>query len=77
MTRRTLAGEFLNAPNAITLTRIAMIPVFLWFTFHESRVDSHRSGWSSGQSGSADPRQRVTGEHVDHTGAAEGGFQQD
>jgi CDP-diacylglycerol--glycerol-3-phosphate 3-phosphatidyltransferase len=39
-TSRTLAREFLNAPNAITLTRIAMIPVFLWFTFHESRVDS-------------------------------------
>jgi CDP-diacylglycerol--glycerol-3-phosphate 3-phosphatidyltransferase len=37
---RSLAREFLNAPNAITLTRIAMIPVFLWFTFHESRVDS-------------------------------------
>jgi CDP-diacylglycerol--glycerol-3-phosphate 3-phosphatidyltransferase len=40
VTRRSLSGEFLNAPNAITLTRIAMIPVFLWFTFHESRVDS-------------------------------------
>jgi CDP-diacylglycerol---glycerol-3-phosphate 3-phosphatidyltransferase len=38
--RRSLASEFLNAPNAITLTRIAMIPVFLWFTYHESRVDS-------------------------------------
>jgi CDP-diacylglycerol--glycerol-3-phosphate 3-phosphatidyltransferase len=37
---RSLRREFLNAPNAITLVRIAMIPVFLWFTFHESRVDS-------------------------------------
>jgi len=37
---RSLRREFLNAPNAITLARIAMIPVFLWFTFHESRVDS-------------------------------------
>jgi len=37
---RSLRREFLNAPNAITLTRIAMIPVFLWFTYHESRVDS-------------------------------------
>jgi CDP-diacylglycerol---glycerol-3-phosphate 3-phosphatidyltransferase len=38
--QRSLRREFLNAPNAITLVRIAMIPVFLWFTFHESRVDS-------------------------------------
>ena len=38
--RRSLRSEFLNLPNAITLTRIALIPVFLWFTFFESRVDS-------------------------------------
>jgi CDP-diacylglycerol--glycerol-3-phosphate 3-phosphatidyltransferase len=38
--QRSLRREFLNAPNAITLVRIAMIPVFLWFTYHESRVDS-------------------------------------
>lgn len=37
---RTLRQEALNLPNAITLVRIAMIPVFLWYTFHESRVDS-------------------------------------
>jgi CDP-diacylglycerol--glycerol-3-phosphate 3-phosphatidyltransferase len=37
---RSLRREFLNTPNAITLVRIAMIPVFLWYTFHESRVDS-------------------------------------
>ena len=38
--RRSLRSEFLNLPNAITLTRIALIPVFLWFTYFESRVDS-------------------------------------
>jgi CDP-diacylglycerol--glycerol-3-phosphate 3-phosphatidyltransferase len=37
---RSLRSEFLNAPNAITLARIALIPVFLWFTYYESRVDS-------------------------------------
>jgi CDP-diacylglycerol--glycerol-3-phosphate 3-phosphatidyltransferase len=37
---RSLRREFLNAPNAITLVRIAMIPVFLWFTWYESRADS-------------------------------------
>jgi CDP-diacylglycerol--glycerol-3-phosphate 3-phosphatidyltransferase len=37
---RSLQREALNLPNAITLTRIALIPVFLWFTYYESRVDS-------------------------------------
>lgn len=37
---RSLRKEFLNTPNAITLTRIAMIPVFLYFTYVESRVNS-------------------------------------
>jgi CDP-diacylglycerol--glycerol-3-phosphate 3-phosphatidyltransferase len=37
---RSLRREALNLPNAITLTRIAFIPVFLWFTYFESRVDS-------------------------------------
>jgi CDP-diacylglycerol---glycerol-3-phosphate 3-phosphatidyltransferase len=37
---RSLRREALNLPNAITLTRIAAIPVFLWFTFFESREDS-------------------------------------
>ncbi len=36
----SLRRDFFNAPNAITLARIAMIPVFLWFTWRESRVDS-------------------------------------
>jgi CDP-diacylglycerol--glycerol-3-phosphate 3-phosphatidyltransferase len=40
VTGRNLGRDLLNAPNAITLTRIVMIPVFLWFTYHESRVDS-------------------------------------
>ncbi|HSM92815.1 MAG TPA: CDP-diacylglycerol--glycerol-3-phosphate 3-phosphatidyltransferase [Anaeromyxobacteraceae bacterium] len=37
---RTLRQEAVNLPNTITLARIALIPVFLWFTFYESRVDS-------------------------------------
>jgi CDP-diacylglycerol--glycerol-3-phosphate 3-phosphatidyltransferase len=37
---RDLRREALNLPNAITVTRIALIPVFLWFTYYESRVDS-------------------------------------
>ncbi|ACG74841.1 CDP-diacylglycerol/glycerol-3-phosphate 3-phosphatidyltransferase [Anaeromyxobacter sp. K] len=40
MSARSLRREALNLPNAITLTRIALIPVFLWFTYYESRVDS-------------------------------------
>lgn len=38
--RRSLRRELLNLPNAITFARIALIPVFLWFTYFESRVDS-------------------------------------
>lgn len=37
---RSLRQEAFNLPNAITVTRIALIPVFLWFTYYESRVDS-------------------------------------
>ena len=37
---RSLRHEAFNLPNAITLTRMALIPVFLWFTYFESRVDS-------------------------------------
>ncbi len=41
---RSLRKEFLNAPNAITLARIAMIPVFLYFTYVESKVNSFVAG---------------------------------
>jgi CDP-diacylglycerol--glycerol-3-phosphate 3-phosphatidyltransferase len=34
---RTLRGEALNLPNLITMVRMAMIPVILWFTYYESR----------------------------------------
>ena len=37
---RSLARELWNAPNLITLVRIAAIPVFLVFTYYESRVHS-------------------------------------
>jgi CDP-diacylglycerol--glycerol-3-phosphate 3-phosphatidyltransferase len=40
MSARSLRREAVNLPNAITLARVAMIPVILWFTYHESRVDS-------------------------------------
>ncbi len=43
MARRALGNlrrDFFNAPNVITLVRIGMIPVFLWFTWRESRFDS-------------------------------------
>ena len=41
---RSLRKEFLNTPNAITLVRIAMIPVFLYFTWAESKVNSFVAG---------------------------------
>jgi CDP-diacylglycerol--glycerol-3-phosphate 3-phosphatidyltransferase len=37
---RSLKKEFWNAPNAITLARIGMIPVILVFTYYESRLNS-------------------------------------
>ena len=40
MSARSLRREALNLPNAITMVRIAMIPVILWYTYHESRRDS-------------------------------------
>ncbi len=44
MPSRSLRTEFLNAPNVITLARIAMIPVFLWFTWAESKTNSFIAG---------------------------------
>jgi CDP-diacylglycerol--glycerol-3-phosphate 3-phosphatidyltransferase len=35
--RSTLRGELFNLPNVITMVRMAMIPVILWFTYYESR----------------------------------------
>ena len=40
----SLRRDILNAPNAITLVRIAMIPVILYFTYAESRVTSFVAG---------------------------------
>ncbi len=37
---RSLKAEFFNAPNAITFARMAAIPVILWFTWYESRLNS-------------------------------------
>ena len=37
---RSLKKELWNSPNVITLVRIAAIPVFLVFTYYESRLDS-------------------------------------
>jgi CDP-diacylglycerol--glycerol-3-phosphate 3-phosphatidyltransferase len=51
---RSLRGEFLNAPNAITLVRIAMIPVFLYFTYVESRVNSFVAGMVYAVTGTTD-----------------------
>jgi CDP-diacylglycerol---glycerol-3-phosphate 3-phosphatidyltransferase len=41
---RSFRQEFWNVPNVITLVRIAAIPVFLYFTFDESRLNSF---WAS------------------------------
>jgi len=41
MTRRErLRDELLNAPNLITLARIAMVPVFLYLLYYENRRNS-------------------------------------
>jgi CDP-diacylglycerol--glycerol-3-phosphate 3-phosphatidyltransferase len=37
---RSLAKEFWNPPNAITLVRVATIPIFLMLTYYESRFNS-------------------------------------
>lgn len=36
----SLRSDVWNLPNAITFVRIGMIPVILWFTYYESRVNS-------------------------------------
>ena len=51
---RSLRREFLNAPNAITLVRIAMIPVFLYFTYVESRTNSFIAGLVYAVTGTTD-----------------------
>jgi CDP-diacylglycerol--glycerol-3-phosphate 3-phosphatidyltransferase len=51
---RSLRRDFLNAPNAITLVRIAMIPVFLYFTYAESRVNSFVAGMVYAVTGATD-----------------------
>jgi CDP-diacylglycerol--glycerol-3-phosphate 3-phosphatidyltransferase len=37
---RSFRDELWNVPNAVTLVRIAAIPAFLWFTFHDTRLNS-------------------------------------
>ena len=37
MSTRTMRRELFNLPNVITMIRMAMIPVILWFTYYESR----------------------------------------
>jgi CDP-diacylglycerol---glycerol-3-phosphate 3-phosphatidyltransferase len=37
---RSFRQEFWNAPNAVTLLRIGMIPIILVFTYYESRFNS-------------------------------------
>jgi len=51
---RTLKAEAFNLPNAITAVRVAMIPVFLWFTYYESRVDSFIAALTYAATGATD-----------------------
>jgi CDP-diacylglycerol--glycerol-3-phosphate 3-phosphatidyltransferase len=51
---RSLKAEAFNLPNAITAVRVAMIPVFLWFTFYESRVDSFIAAITYAATGATD-----------------------
>jgi CDP-diacylglycerol--glycerol-3-phosphate 3-phosphatidyltransferase len=37
---RSVKKELLAAPNLITMVRMAGIPVFLWYTYYESRMNS-------------------------------------
>ncbi len=54
MSLRSLRAEAFNLPNAITAVRIAMIPVFLWFTYYESRVDSFIAAITYAATGATD-----------------------
>jgi CDP-diacylglycerol--glycerol-3-phosphate 3-phosphatidyltransferase len=51
---RSLKEEAFNLPNAITAVRVAMIPVFLWFTYYESRVDSFIAAITYAATGATD-----------------------
>jgi CDP-diacylglycerol--glycerol-3-phosphate 3-phosphatidyltransferase len=51
---RSLKAEAFNLPNAITAVRVAMIPVFLWFTYYESRVDSFIAAVTYAATGATD-----------------------
>jgi len=54
VTMRSLREEAFNLPNAITAIRIAMIPVFLWFTYYESRMDSFIAALTYAATGATD-----------------------
>jgi len=50
----TLRRDILNAPNIITVVRIAMIPVILAFTYYEGRVNSFVAGGLFAVTGATD-----------------------
>ena len=50
----TLRRDLLNAPNVITVVRIAMIPVILAFTYYEGRVNSFVAGGLFAVTGATD-----------------------
>lgn len=54
MNGRSLRQEAFNLPNAITMVRVAMIPVFLWFTYYESRIDSFIAALTYAATGATD-----------------------
>lgn len=54
MSARSLKKEAFNLPNGITFVRIAMIPVFLWFTYYESRKDSFIAAVTYAATGATD-----------------------
>ena len=49
-----LRRDLLNAPNAITAARIAMIPLILAFTYYEGRVNSFVAGGLFALTGATD-----------------------